>query len=106
MERTAFVLKVKKEKLNEYKLHHEKVWPDMLDALKRNGWANYSIFASEDGTLFGYVEAEEDFQSCLDGMGKEEINSKWQKFMELYFEDLSGLPNQSMLKLEEVFHTG
>ena len=106
MERTGFILKVKKEKLSEYKLHHERVWPEMLEALRRNGWSNYSIFATEDGTLFGYVEASEDFQSCLDGMAKEEINSKWQRFMEPYFENLSGLPDQSMLKLEEVFHTG
>ena len=106
MERTGFILKVKKEKLSEYKLHHQRVWPEMLEALRRNGWSNYSIFATEDGTLFGYVEASEDFQACLDGMAKEEINSKWQKFMEPYFENLSGLPDQSMLKLEEVFHTG
>ena len=74
MERTGFILKVKKEKLSEYKLHHQRVWTEMLEALRRNGWSNYSIFATEDGTLFGYVEASEDFQSCLDGMAKEEIN--------------------------------
>ena len=28
----------------------------MQEALRRAGWANYSIFLQPDGTLFGYVE--------------------------------------------------
>ena len=49
MERTGFILKVKKEKLSEYKLHHQRVWPEMLEALRRNGWSNYSIFQQKMG---------------------------------------------------------
>ena len=35
----------------------------MLDALRRTGWHNYSLFMREDGLLFGYFEAEESFAS-------------------------------------------
>ena len=38
MERVGFVLKVKPEMIEEYKRHHENVWPEMLDALRRSGW--------------------------------------------------------------------
>ena len=78
----------------------------MLDALRRNGWRNYSLFARHDGTLFGYFEAEEDFAASLAGMSTEEVNTLWQEFMAPYFEILEGaLPDQMMVELQEVFHT-
>jgi L-rhamnose mutarotase len=104
MQRAAFLLRVKKDKLAEYKKHHEAVWPEMLDALRRTGWHNYSLFLSDDGLLFGYFEAAESFQAALDGMAKEEINLKWQAFMGPYFEALEGRPDEGLLRLEEVFH--
>ena len=60
------MLKVKQDRLDEYKEHHNAVWPDMLDTLRRNGWHNYSLYMRDDGTLFGYFEAEESFEASLD----------------------------------------
>jgi L-rhamnose mutarotase len=77
----------------------------MLDALRRTGWHNYSIFSREDGLLFGYFETPESFEAALAGMSKEEINAKWQDFMAPYFENLSGThADESMLELPEIFH--
>ena len=56
MTRVGFLLKVKEERIEEYKKHHEAVWPEMLEALRQTGWHNYSLFMKEDGTLFGYFE--------------------------------------------------
>jgi L-rhamnose mutarotase len=105
MKRVGFLLKVKPDKIEEYKKHHEAVWPEMLDALRRQGWHNYSIFLREDGMLFGYFEAAESFESSLKGMETEAINETWQKFMEPYFESISGRPDENMLPLVEIFHT-
>ena len=104
MERAAFLLKVREDRLDEYKRKHEDVWPELLDALRRNGWRNYSLFLTEDGQLFGYVEAEVSLQESLDGMAKEDVNLKWQEYFSGYFEDLSGRPDESMVKLEHYFH--
>jgi L-rhamnose mutarotase len=105
MKRVGFLLKVKQGMIEEYKKQHEAVWPEMLDALRRTGWHNYSLFVRDDGLLFGYFEAAEDFQASLDGMAKEPINLKWQEFMGPYFEALGGSrPDESMLELQEVFH--
>jgi L-rhamnose mutarotase len=105
MKRVGFILKVKPDKLDEYREHHRAVWPDMQDALRRTGWHNYSLFLRDDGLLFGYFEAEESFQASLDGMAREEVNARWQEFMAPYFENLGGSrPDQGMLELEEVFH--
>jgi L-rhamnose mutarotase len=105
MKRIGFLLKVRPDKLNEYKARHAAVWPDMLDALRRTGWHNYSIFTREDGLLFGYFETPHDFKAALDGMSKEEVNARWQEAMAPFFENLTGAhADESMLELEEVFH--
>lgn len=105
MNRIGFLLKVKQDRIEEYKAHHRNVWPEMQEALRRNGWRNYSLFMRDDGLLFGYVEVPESFQQALDGMAKEEVNARWQAFMKPYFENLGeGRPDQAMMELEEVFH--
>ncbi len=105
MPRIAFLLKVKEEKIKEYKQHHQTVWPEILDALRRTGWHNYSLFMRDDGLLFGYFETPHSFQAALEGMSKEEINTKWQEFMAPYFEGIGGQhADEAMIELEEVFH--
>ncbi len=105
MKRVGIMLKVKPEKMDEYKAQHKAVWPEMQDALRRHGWHNYSLFMTQDGTLFGYVETPDGFQAALDGMATEEVNARWQAFMAPYFEALSKAnPDESMVQLEEVFH--
>ncbi len=105
MKRVGFLLKVKKDKIDEYKTHHKQVWPEMLDALRRAGWHNYTLFLREDGLLFGYFEAEESFAASLEAMSKEDVNAKWQDFMTPYFEGIGGAnADESMVELEEVFH--
>lgn len=105
MKRVGFLLKVRQDKIEEYKKVHQNVWPEMKEALGRTGWHNYSLFMREDGLLFGYFEAPQDFQTALDGMDKEAINEKWQTAMAPYFEALEGKrADESMLELQEVFH--
>ena len=105
MNRIAFLLKVKPERIAEYKAHHAAVWPDMLAALHRTGWHNYSLFMREDGLLFGYFETPASLQAAQAGMAREEVNARWQEFMAPFFEGLGGAhADQMMLELEEVFH--
>ena len=68
MNRIGFVLKVRPDLLEEYRRHHQVVWPEMLDALRRNGWHNYTLFLQPDGTLFGYFETEGSLEQALAGM--------------------------------------
>jgi L-rhamnose mutarotase len=105
MKRVGFLLKVRPEKIEEYKKVHQNVWLEMKEALSRTGWHNYSLFMREDGLLFGYFETPQDFQTALDGMEKEAINEKWQAAMAPFFEALGGKrADESMLEIEEVFH--
>ncbi|HJZ47514.1 MAG TPA: L-rhamnose mutarotase [Roseiflexaceae bacterium] len=105
MRRIGFLLKVRQDKLAEYKAHHRAVWPDMLEALRRNGWHNYSLFLRDDGLLFGYFETPDSLDAARDGMAREEVNTRWQALMAPYFENLGGAsPDQGLIELEEVFH--
>lgn len=105
MKRVGFLLKVKADKIEEYKKHHENVWPEMCEALNRQGWHNYSLFMNEDGLLFGYFETPDSFEAALAGMDQEPINDKWQDFMAPYFESANGRHGDKMMvELTEVFH--
>jgi L-rhamnose mutarotase len=104
MQRVCFLLKVRPERLPEYKQRHRVVWDEMLAALRETGWRNYSLFLRDDGLLVGYLETP-DFHAALDGMASREINERWQREMAPFFEALEGRrPDEGMLRLEEVFH--
>ncbi len=104
MQRVCFLLKVKPERLEEYKARHQAVWPDMQAALRETGWHNYSLFLRDDGLLVGYLETE-DFEAARRGMAAREVNTRWQTEMAPFFEALDGQkPDEGMVALEEVFH--
>lgn len=104
MKRVCFLLQVKPERLDEYKLRHREVWAEMLDALRQTGWHNYSLFLRPDGLLVGYLETP-DFAAALAGMAAREVNTRWQSEMSSFFIDAGGrAPDAQMTSLEEVFH--
>jgi L-rhamnose mutarotase len=104
MKRICFVLQVKPDRLEEYKVRHRDVWPEMLEALRETGWSNYSLFLRNDGMLVGYLETE-DFERARKGMATREVNEQWQRDMGGFFVQRAGLlPDQAMQPLEEVFH--
>lgn len=104
MRRVCFLLKVRADRLEAYRRDHDEVWPEMLEALSRHGWTNYSLFLCDDGLLIGYVETP-DWDAALAGMATEPVNARWQLAMKDYFEALEGVnPDEAMRPLQEVFH--
>ena len=105
MKRVGFILKLNPDKVREYKELHQAVWPEMIDALHRNGWRRYSLFMGEDGLLFGYFETPESFSAALERMSKEEVNHKWQELVASCVDNAGGAhADESMQELVEVFH--
>jgi L-rhamnose mutarotase len=109
MTRVGFVLQVRPDRLDDYRAAHAAVWPEMLDALSRHGWHNYSLFLRDDGTLFGYVEVGGTFEDALAGMADEDVNARWQEAMAPFFAAPAEGENERaadtmMEKLVEVFH--
>lgn len=104
MNRVCFTLHVKPAVLEEYRAHHREVWPEMLDALSRHGWHNYSLFLRDDGLLIGYFETPGTLEDAVAGMDAEPVNAKWQELMAPYFEGTGEHADNMMSALDEVFH--
>jgi L-rhamnose mutarotase len=104
MKRVCFVLRVKPDRLEEYKQRHRVVWPEMQAALRETGWNYYSLFLRSDGLLVGYLETA-DFDRARAEMAKREVNERWQREMAGFFVQPDGvLADRMMVPLEEVFH--
>jgi L-rhamnose mutarotase len=106
MERVCFLLRVRPDRLDEYRARHRAVWPEMRDALREAGWRNYSLFLDDDGLLVGYLETE-DFDAAVRAMEATDVNARWQAEMAEFFELPSGeRPDTGLTRLREVFHLG
>jgi L-rhamnose mutarotase len=96
MERVCWTMRVRPEKLDEYKARHREVWPEMLEALRRTGWSNYSLFLDDDGLLIGYLETD-DFAAAQATMEETDVNARWQAAMGEFL-----IP--PLRRIDEVFH--
>ncbi len=102
--RVCFLLRVRPDRLEEYRARHRSVWPEMREALRETGWGNYSLFLTDDGLLVGYLETP-DWDRARDGMAAREVNARWQAEMAEFFVALDGeRPDEAMRPLTEVFH--
>lgn len=98
-QRSAFVLRVKPDRIEEYVEAHANVWPEMLQALRDAGIRNYSIF--RDGNqVFGYFEAD-DLASAAAYLDRQEVSTKWQDAMAYLLEER--VPDAGPPALQEIF---
>ena len=98
-QRSAFVLRLRRDKIEEYVEAHRAVWPDMLQALRDAGIRNYSIF--RDGSqVFGYFEAD-DLGRAAEHLAAQEVCSRWQDAMADLLEER--VPDAGPPALEEIF---
>lgn len=104
MPRYCFELQVRPDRIDEYVERHQAVWPEMLAALERSGWRNYSLFLRQDGLLIGYVEAD-DLEAAQGAIAGTEVNARWQAAMAPFFTGIDGrAPDEGFSLLREVFH--
>jgi L-rhamnose mutarotase len=104
MPRVCFRLQVDPAQLDEYRLRHARVWPEMRAALVKSGWRNYSLFLAEDGQLIGYLECD-DFAAVQTAIAATDVNARWQQEMAGFFVDLGeARPDEGIRPLTEVFH--
>ena len=98
-ERTAFVLHVRPDRIDEYVAAHREVWPEMLDAIHGAGIRNYTIF--RDGNrVFGYFEAD-DLEAASRYLADQPACTRWQDAMAELLEDR--VPDAGPAPLPEIF---
>ena len=104
MVRKAFVIQARPGMAAEYARRHNPIWPDLEQALKRHGVANYSIFLREDtGELFGYLEVED--EARFHKIAETDVCRRWWRYMtEVLVSESADSPKAKEDTLRELFH--
>lgn len=105
IKRIGWVIKVKPEKLKEYKELHANPWPEVDSMLKVVNIQNYSIYY-RDGLLFSYLEyTGSDFDADMKIMAADSITNEWWKLTDPCQEPVeSAEEGVWWADLEEVYH--
>lgn len=104
MKRYGTVIKLKPEKIIEYKKLHSEVWPEVLRIIKEANIINYSIYY-KDGYLFSYYEyLGIDYAGDMKKMSDNKITLKWWKLTDPCQEPLDRSKGEWWADMEEVFH--
>ena len=106
MKRYGMVIRVRPEKLEEYRRLHAKVWPAVLRTISECNIRNYSIY-HKDGYLFSYFEYHGgDFGADMAKMAADPVTQEWWAVCEPCQEPLlTRAPGEWWADMEEVFHT-
>jgi L-rhamnose mutarotase len=105
MQRYGSVIKLKPEKLAEYKELHANAWPEVLQKISECNIRNYSIYY-KDGFLFSYFEYHgEDFAADMQKMAADPKTQEWWKLTDPCQEPLeTRQPGEWWASMEEFFH--
>lgn len=102
MQRVAFQLRIKSDKIEEYEEEHRRVWPELLEELKRFHVTDYSIFRR--GQQLFLTMHVPDFDVLQQQLALSDINLRWQEKMAPLFEPVLDLaPNEAVATMKEVF---
>ena len=105
MERHGSLIKVRPEKLAEYKRLHAAVWPDVLKTIRECNMRNYSIYY-RDGYLFSYFEyVGQDLDADMAKMAADPVTQDWWAVCKPCQEPLETCAEgEWWAEMEEVFH--
>jgi len=105
LKRYGMVIKVKPEKLEEYKKLHQNVWPGVLKTIKECNIRNYTIFY-KDGYLFSYYEyVGDNYEEDMKKMAQDPVTQEWWKLCKPCQEPLeTRKEGEWWAEMEEVFH--
>ena len=105
MKRYGSIVKVRPERLEEYKAVHREVWPDVLKTIYDCNIRNYSIYYW-NGYLFSYFEyIGEDYAADMQKMADDPTTQEWWEICKPMQEPLEDVPAGGWWRdIEEVFH--
>ena len=107
MQRMAFMIRLKPEKIQEYKALHADAWPSILQQISASNIRNYSIFLREpENLLVGVYEYHgSDYAADMAKMGADPETRRWWALTDPCQEALeTAAPGEWWAPMEEVFH--
>ena len=105
MKRYGMVIKIRPDKLQEYKRLHADTWPGVLKMIKECNIRNYSIYHKDD-MMFSYFEyVGDDFGADMAKMAADPITQKWWDVCKPCLQPLeTRAKGEFWASMEEVFH--
>ena len=105
MKRYGQIIKLKHDKIAEYKKLHSAVWDDILALIKDCNIRNYSIYLKGD-LLFAYFEyVGDDYEKDMQKMESNPVNQKWWEACKPCREPVENRKEGEWWSdMEEVFH--
>ncbi|MEN6311728.1 MAG: L-rhamnose mutarotase [Acidobacteriota bacterium] len=106
MKRYGQIVRLRPERYEEYKALHARVWPEVLETIRRCHIRNYTIF-HRDGVLFACFEYHgDDYAADMARMAADPKTQEWWKITMPMQEPLPGRTEGDWwARMEEVFHT-
>ena len=101
--RVCFELQVDPALVEEYLARHAPVRPEMLAEIAASGRRNYSLFLGEQGRLIGYYETDDD-EAAQAYLAASPVAARWEAEMSRFFPGLDARPDQSSVRLTEIFN--
>jgi L-rhamnose mutarotase len=100
------VIRIKPDRLEEYKRHHASVWPEILAMIRACHVTNYSIF-HKDGLLFAYFEyVGDDLDADMKKMAADPRTQEWWNLVKPMQRPLeTRAEGEWWASMDEVFHT-
>jgi L-rhamnose mutarotase len=102
VERLCHVFRVVPGKEEEYVRRHVEIWPEMVDAMKKAGFANYTLFR-RGRDVIAVCECHPDAATCFARFAELGVGERWAASMEAIVTDLTD-ENGELHRYEEDWH--
>ena len=94
--------------INEYEMHHQNVWPQIIESIKKSGIQNLEIYRTGN-RLFMIMETDENFtfdkKNAADATN--EKVKEWEQLMWKYQQALpTAKPGEKWVVMERIFELG
>jgi len=101
----ALDLKDDEQLINEYEVHHQKIWPEIVASIRESGIGQMEIFRVSN-RLFMIIETKEDFSFEAKAFADQNNSSvqEWETLMWKYQQPIPGAkPGEKWRLMEKIF---
>jgi L-rhamnose mutarotase len=102
VERFCAVFKIAEGTEEEFRRRHVEIWPEMREAMKASGFANYSLFR-RGLDVISYGECEPSAEACFARFAALPVAARWNESMAGMVRDIVDADGD-LFRYDEVWH--
>jgi L-rhamnose mutarotase len=104
MERLCHVFRIARGSEEEYVRRHLDIWPELVDAIKEAGFADYTLFRRGLEVIVT-CECHPDVATCFARLAERSVAARWQAYMDGIVLDLTD-EDGNLVRYFEDWHLG